>query len=64
VSSKVWQPVKFDGEESAAADAEPGLERYISLLKLGLKRGILTDFAPVKMEIGSIVIISWAVQYL
>ena len=38
--SSVWQPVK---EESAAANAEPGLERCISLLKLVLKRGILND---------------------
>jgi hypothetical protein len=52
--SSVWQPVK---EESAAANAEPGLERCISLLKLVLKRGILNDSA----ENGSIVIISWAV---
>jgi hypothetical protein len=52
----------FDGEESA--NAEPGLERYISLLKLVLKRGILNDFAPVKIDVGSIVIISWAVLYL
>lgn len=52
---------QVDGEESAAANAEPGLERYISLLKLVLKRGILNDSARGKMDNGLIVIISWAV---
>jgi hypothetical protein len=61
VSPKFWAACQVDGEESAAANAEPGLERCISLLKLVLKRGILNDSAPGKMENGSIVIISWAV---